>query len=71
MVNEGKKRLVVTLTEDMIGKLDLYAELMGVTKSQLVSVWVGQQLLALETGMNVIRDIGKEVAARATDGEPG
>jgi hypothetical protein len=58
MIPEGKKRLAVTLDEGIYDKVALYAKSLGVTKSQLVSVWVGQQILVLDKSMGIIDKYG-------------
>ena len=38
-------RIQITVNEDMLPKLDYYAERMGVTRSALCAVWLGDAIL--------------------------
>lgn len=60
MVKEGKKRVQITLTEDMFNRLDTYAKKMGVTKSMLCTMWVGQYVMTLDTGFECYKEQFKD-----------
>lgn len=52
MVAEGKKRVQISLTDDMYNRLDAYARKMGVTKSMLCALCVGQYVMTLDTAIS-------------------
>ena len=60
MVKEGKKRVQITLTEDMYDRLDTYAKKMGVTKSMLCTMCVGQYVMTLDTGFEAYKEQFKD-----------
>lgn len=52
MVAEGKKRIQISVTDDMYNRLDNYAKRMGVSKSMLCALCVGQYVMTLDTAIS-------------------
>ena len=53
MVSENNYRIYVTVSKEMLAKLDATAKLMGITRSDLCAYLMGQGMLGLEKAQNM------------------
>ena len=53
MVSENNYRIYVTVSKEMLAKLDATAKLMGITRSALCAYLMGQGMLGLENAQNM------------------
>lgn len=53
MVSENNYRIYVTVSKEMLAKLDATAKLMGITRSALCAYLMGQGMLGLEKAQNM------------------
>lgn len=51
-------RVQVNLSDDMVKRLDMYAELMGVSRSSLCAQFIGQAVLAYDKSYAKIDSVG-------------
>ena len=51
-------RLQVNANEQMVAKLDKYAEMMAVSRSALCSMLIGQGLMGLDKSCGILSDLG-------------
>lgn len=54
-------RCQVNLSDEMVERVDLYAKKMGVSRSALCSMLVGQGIMAYDKSMDVISVIGDKL----------
>ena len=54
-------RLQVNANEQMVAKLDKYAEMMAVSRSALCSMLIGQGLLGLDRSCGILSDLGERL----------
>lgn len=54
-------RLQVNANEQMVAKLDKYAEMMAVSRSALCSMLIGQGLMGLDKSYGILTDIGERL----------
>lgn len=54
-------RIQVNLSEEMVAKVDGYAKRMGVSRSALCSILVGQGIMSYDKSMDLLKDIGEKV----------
>lgn len=52
-------RVQVNLSDDMVKRLDMYAELMGVSRSSLCAQFIGQAVLSYDKAYSKIDSIGE------------
>lgn len=57
-------RVQVNLSEEMLGKVDAYAEKMGVSRSALCALLIGQGIMSYDKSVDVLTALGKELALR-------
>ena len=59
-------KVQVNLSEDLVARIDKFAKLMGVSRSALCGVWIGQAVMSMEktfeTGQRVVEDLFRSVA---------
>jgi metal-responsive CopG/Arc/MetJ family transcriptional regulator len=51
-------RIQVNLSDDMVKRLDMYADLMGVSRSSLCAQFIGQAVLGYDKAYSKIDDVG-------------
>jgi len=51
MVSDDKQRFSISLTKEMTEKLDRYAKKMGVSRSMLCCLAIGQYVMTLDTAI--------------------
>lgn len=56
-------RLQVNVSDEMADKLSRYAKQMGVSRSALCGVFIGQAVIGLEKAEQVIADLGAKAQA--------
>lgn len=54
-------RLQVNANEQMVAKLDKYAEMMAVSRSALCSMLIGQGLMGLDRSCGILNDLGERL----------
>jgi len=54
-------RLQVNANEQMVAKLDKYAEMMAVSRSALCSMLIGQGLMGLDRSCGILSDLGERL----------
>lgn len=54
-------RLQVNANEQMVAKLDKYAEMMAVSRSALCSMLIGQGLMGLDKSCGILSDLGERL----------
>ena len=51
-------RVQVNLSDDLVKKIDGYAKVMGVSRSALCSVWIGQSAMSYEQSLSIVKQMG-------------
>ena len=54
-------RLQVNANEQMVAKLDKYAEMMAVSRSAVCSMLIGQGLMGLDRSCGILSDLGERL----------
>ena len=54
-------KLQVTANDQMVAKLDKYAEMMSVSRSALCGMLIGQGLMGLDKSYGILSDIGERL----------
>ena len=54
-------RVQVNLSDEMVGKIDKYARTMGVSRSALCSMLIGQGIMGYDKSMDVLTLIGDKL----------
>ena len=54
-------RVQVNLSEEMVENVDKYAKQMGVSRSALCSILIGQGIMSYNKAMDVVSVIGDEI----------
>lgn len=54
-------KLQVTANDQMVTKLDKYAELMAVSRSALCAMLIGQGLMSLDKSYGILNDLGERL----------
>ena len=57
-------RVQVNLSEEMCEKVDFYAKKMGVSRSSLCSLLIGQGIMSYDKSADILSTLGKELALR-------
>ena len=57
-------RLTINVSEEMIKKLDRYAELMGTPRGSLCTMLIGQGVLQYEQGTRIATDVMREIGSK-------
>ena len=57
----GYMRIQVNVNDEMVKKLDAYAEKMGVSRSALCSVFIGQAVMGYEKSFEVLDKYGEKL----------
>lgn len=64
-------KVQINLSDDLVAKIDKYAKAMGVSRSALCGVWIGQTVMSmertLETGQKLIADLFSDADAKSDD----
>lgn len=54
-------KLQVTANDQMVAKLDKYAEMMAVSRSALCAMLIGQGLMGLDKSYGILNDLGERL----------
>lgn len=54
-------RVQVNLSDDLVKKIDGYAKVMGVSRSALCSVWIGQSAMSYEQSFAIVQQMGDKL----------
>lgn len=54
-------KVQVNVSEEMVERVDLYAKKMGVSRSALCSMLIGQGIMGFDKSMDIITNIGEKV----------
>lgn len=57
-LSKDKTRIQVICSNELIERLDNYAQMMGVTRSALACMFIGQGIMGLDKAMNVVDKLG-------------
>lgn len=55
-------RVQVNLSDEMVNKVDMYAHKMGVSRSALCSVLIGQGIMNFDTSTDILTAIGQKLS---------
>jgi hypothetical protein len=69
-VAENRKRVYVTLSDDMVDKIDVYRNQMGLTRSAFCAYVIGQNVMAMDKAMSVLDDSAKRLIKTAEKSIP-
>lgn len=61
MINENKKRITVTLTNNVVADIDLLCEQLGLSKSQFISIAIGEKIFQYKTASNFLSQLTTEL----------
>lgn len=50
-------RVQVNLSDEMVERVDIYSKMMGVSRSALCSMLIGQGIMNYDTSANILKDI--------------
>lgn len=59
-IGGDKMRVQVNLSDDMVSKVDNYAKMMGVSRSALCSMLIGQGIMSYDKGIELISKFGND-----------
>lgn len=65
MISESKSRVSMTISKDMMARVDYYRQPMGLTRSMFCSYLIGQGLLGLERAQGIMDGVAAEAARQA------
>jgi len=54
-------RIQINLSDEMVGKVDAYATIMGMSRSSLCAYFIGQSIMGLDRANNTITQFGESV----------
>lgn len=54
-------RVQVNVSDDLVKKIDEYAKVMGVSRSALCSVWIGQCVMGYEQSFSIVQQMGDKL----------
>lgn len=54
-------KLQVNASDQMVAKLDKYAEMMSVSRSALCAMLIGQGLMGLDKSYGILNDLGERI----------
>lgn len=57
-LSEDKMRIQVICSNELVERLDKYAQMMGVTRSALACMFIGQGIMGFDKAMNVVDKLG-------------
>lgn len=62
-------RVQVNLSDEMVNKVDMYAHKMGVSRSALCSILVGQGIMNYDTSTDILTAIGQKLSDNIIDNQ--
>lgn len=57
-------RVQVNIGDDMLKRIDQYSNVMGVSRSALCSVAIGQYIMSLDKAVSILDDVGSNVSEK-------
>lgn len=54
-------RVQVNLSDEMVTRVDKYADMMGVSRSALCSMFIGQGIMAYDKSISMLENVGERV----------
>lgn len=57
-------RVQVNISDELVKKIDDYAKMMGVSRSALCSVWIGQSVMSYDKSLMMIEQMGDKIGDR-------
>lgn len=60
-------RCQVNLSDEMVERVDLYAKKMGVSRSSLCSILIGQGIMTFDKSLDILTDIATDMCSRSAD----
>ena len=57
-------RVQVNLSDEMVEKVEMYSKKMGVSRSALCSLLIGQGIMGFDKSNDILEKLGKELAVR-------
>lgn len=60
-------RVQVNLSDEMVEKVDAYAAKMGVNRSALCAVLIGQGILTYDKSFEVVESVGEKLGKEVTE----
>lgn len=55
-------KVQVNLNEDIVKKIDQYAKSIGVSRSAVCALWIGQAVLGVDKAAEILQNVGSDVA---------
>lgn len=53
MISDGKTRINVTLSDEILSRIETYAKAMGINRSALCCYMIGQQIMAMDKALGI------------------
>ena len=66
-----KKRIMITVSDEMAMKIEFYASKMGIPQSALCAQFVGQAIMGYDKAYNLIDDMAKKMIDKEVVKEEG
>jgi len=63
-LGKNRTKLVITVSTDMANRIDLYCEKMGVSRSALCGMIIGQGIMGYDKSFDVIEKMGGSLASQ-------
>lgn len=54
-------RIQVNVSDELVEQIDNYAKMMGVSRSALCSIWIGQGVMGYNKSFQIFSDIGNKI----------
>lgn len=55
-------KVQVHLNDDIVKKIDEYAKSIGVSRSAVCAIWIGQAVLGVDKATEILKHVGDDVA---------
>lgn len=55
-------KVQVNLNDDIVKKIDQYAKSIGVSRSAVCAIWIGQAVLGVDKATEILQHVGTDVA---------
>lgn len=69
MLSDGKTRINVTLSDEVIARLDAYSKAMGLNRSALCCYMIGQQVMVLDKTLGIADAVSKSLVKAIDDSD--
>lgn len=53
-------KVQVNLNDDLVSRIDDYAKYMGISRSALCAMFIGQGMLGLDKSIEIVKEYGKQ-----------